>query len=65
MLKSKARFAYVLNNTANRIWDLSINPITIEEIINTFSKEYQVDASSISLDVKRFIQTLVKEGYLV
>ena len=65
LLKDKKRYVYVLNKTAGRIWDLASNPITIQEIINTFSKEYQIDGSSISLDINRFIQTLVKEGYLV
>lgn len=65
LLKSKTRFVYVLNKTANRIWDLSLKPITIQEIITIISKEDHVDASSISYEIKRFIQELVKEGYLV
>lgn len=65
LLKSKERFVYVLNKTAKRIWDLSIKPIAIQEIITIISKEDQVDASLISYEIKRFIQELVKEGYLV
>lgn len=65
LLKSKARFVYALNKTANRIWDLTISPITLQEIITILSRENKVDPSFMSSDIKKFIQELIKEEYLV
>ena len=65
LLKDKERYAYLLNKTAGQVWELSRKLITIEKIVDVFSKRYVIDSKIIYFDIAKFVQALIDEGYLM
>lgn len=64
IVKKNTRYAYILNTTAGQIWDLTILPISIEKIIRRIAKMYSLDKVSLSSEIRSFIVSLIREGYI-
>lgn len=54
-----------LNETAGRILALLSEGRSVEEVVETFSGDYEVDPSILRQDVNRFVETMVARGLLV
>lgn len=51
-----------LNETGHFMWNLLLNDVTKEDIINAFISEYDVDAETVSADVDEFVEKLKSIG---
>ena len=52
---------YMLKGVANDIWDLLIDGITVDEIVNTLLSEYDVTEETCRNEVNKFLEQMV--GY--
>lgn len=55
---------FLLKGSANDIWNLLKDGITIEEIIECLRKEYNVDKETCCKDVISFIDRMIQYGFL-
>lgn len=64
--KTSQEFNGVINlsETAACIWSGLENGLTPEEIINTITKEYDIDTETASKDTHQFIRELIANGFL-
>ena len=51
-----------LNETGHFMWNLLLNDVTKEDIINAFINEYDVDEETVSADVDEFVEKLRNIG---
>jgi hypothetical protein len=62
--RSEAKTAYVLNETAARVWELLDGTRSLGEILETVVSEYEVDASEASRDLNELIEHLLTLGVI-
>ena len=55
----------VLNPVGSRIFELANGVMSVSEIINTLSKEYEVAEETLTIDVIEFLQNLVQQNILI
>ena len=60
--QSEARTAFVLNETAARVWELLDGARSLGEILETVVREYEVDAAEASRDLDDLIEHLRAVG---
>ncbi|MBQ3483702.1 MAG: PqqD family protein [Clostridia bacterium] len=53
-----------VNETGSFIWDQLEKDITLDELVNAVTAEYEVDADTARADAGRFIETLKEVGAL-
>ena len=53
-----------VNETGSFIWDQLEKDITLDELVNAVTAEYEVDADTARADATRFIETLKEVGAL-
>ena len=56
---------FVLNATAERLWELLASPISIEDLARNLIDEFEVSAESARADAAAFIQSLRDIGIAV
>ena len=56
---------FVLNATAERLWELLESPISIEDLARNLIDEFEVSAESARVDAAAFIQSLRDIGIAV
>ena len=55
---------FSMNPVATHIWDLLEEPTSLEELCNTLTLEFEVDASTCKEDVEHFITEMLKFSLL-
>jgi hypothetical protein len=55
---------YTLNEVGSRIWQLIDTPITVGQIVETLSREYEVAAECARRDVVEFLELLSRRGLI-
>ncbi len=56
---------YTLNDVGSRIWELLDGGITVEEIVSTLTKEYEVETPQAKVDVDEFLAQMKEIGAVV
>ncbi|MBD0379748.1 lasso peptide biosynthesis PqqD family chaperone [Paenibacillus sedimenti] len=64
MLSIKSGKYYNLGSTGGRIWELIETPATLQQIVETLSAEYEIEASVCEEQVRTFLTSLSKEGLI-
>lgn len=55
---------FSLNPVATRIWEILEQPMTITELCNKLTEEYEVDSQSCMEEVSEYIEELARLGLL-
>ena len=58
-------YCYSMNETAYRIWELILSPMTIEDICIHLRKQYRVDKAMCEKEVTALLQTLSEAGLVI
>ena len=53
-----------LNGTGRTIWELLVEPRTVEELVNIVMDEYDIDRDTATTDTERFIDDLARRGLI-
>ncbi len=53
-----------LNEVGSRIWKLSQNPISVNDLCTELEKEYGVTSEQCEADVKLFLAELVEQNFI-
>jgi hypothetical protein len=61
---AQAGNVYELNETADVIWQLLVEPVTVEQIATRLAAEYDVAVSVVSADVESVLAELVELGFV-
>ena len=56
---------FVLNGTAERLWDLLADPQTPEAMAHHLTYEFAVDAATARTDISTFVRDLEEHGLIV
>lgn len=62
--EEKANFMIELNDTASYIWDLVEKGYSVEKIISTVAKEYDIDEEKASGSVNKLIAQMCEQGVI-
>lgn len=63
-IDSQAGYCYSLNETAGRIWDLIVTPLSVRELCSRLTKEFSVDDSTCRQEVTALLQQLFDSGLI-
>lgn len=55
---------YMLKGVANDIWDLLVDGVTVDEIVNTLLSEYDVTEEVCRNEVKKFLEQMVAYRFI-
>jgi hypothetical protein len=61
-IDAQAGYCYSLNETAGRVWDLIVAPISLEAICAQLRREYAVDEATCHREVTALLQGLCDAG---
>jgi hypothetical protein len=53
---------YALNEVGSRVWDLSDGTLSVSQIVETISGEYDAPADAVRADVLELLEELADEG---
>ena len=56
---------YNLGDVGGRIWELLEEPMTVSELVQKLTAEYDVSAETCRADILPFLNTLLERGLLV
>ena len=56
---------YALEGTAQRIWELVSEPISVAEVVDRLVEEYDVDRDRCAAEVTTFVGELMENGLVV
>lgn len=60
MLRTVPGLTYEFNESAKRIWQLTAQPISVQQLCAQFEEEYDVDPQQCQQDVALFVAQLVE-----
>lgn len=55
---------FSLNQTATVIWELLERPLTIEELCETLTEEFEIDREQCEADTKQYLEEMMKLGLI-
>ncbi len=55
---------YAMNEVGSRIWDIIINPISVEQIVITLNDEYDIERSVCETAVLDFLESVYNENLI-
>lgn len=56
---------YNLSEVGGRIWTLTENPLTWEELVQALTDEYDVDRAQCEEDIKPFMEQMIQNGLIL
>lgn len=65
MMNAEAGLYYGISGVGARAFELLEYPISIEEIVETITQEYDVDRSICRRDIQGFVNELIENGLVV
>ena len=63
-IDSQAGYCYSMNETAGRIWDLVVNPVSVAELCSQLRNEFAVDEHTCLKEVLPLLQRLTDSGLI-
>ncbi|HRX36016.1 MAG TPA: PqqD family peptide modification chaperone [Aestuariivirga sp.] len=64
LLDAEAGKYFGLEDTAARIWQLIAEPISVRQIVDALTRDYQVDEATCRRDVATFLDELADQGLI-
>jgi hypothetical protein len=61
-IDSQAGYCYSLNDTAGRVWDLIVTPLSIDAICTQLRQEFNVDEATCLREVTALLKRLCEAG---
>ncbi len=55
---------FSLNQTATVIWELLERPLTIEELCEKLTEEFEIDVEQCEADTKQYLEEMMKLGLI-
>lgn len=65
LIEPNKKYLQELNPLATRLWELCNKPTTENKLITTITKEYHVDRSTASEDIKDWVKDYLDQGLLI
>lgn len=56
---------FALEGTAQRIWELTAEPVTVGQIVDRLVAEYEVERAQCAAEVVAFVEQLLENGLTV
>ena len=64
MLNIETGKYYAFDTIGTRIWELTVNPIIINDLVQNLLKEYEIDERTCQEDVLFFLNKLLQENLI-
>ena len=65
MMDAETGKYYNLSEVGGRIWTLTENPLTWDELVQALTSEYDVDRTQCENDIKPFMDQMIQAGLIL
>ena len=65
MMDAETGKYYNLSEVGGRIWTLTENPLTWDELVHALTDEYDVDRAQCEEDIKPFMDQMIQNGLIL
>lgn len=65
MMDAETGKYYNLSEVGGRIWTLTENPLTWDELVQSLTDEYDVDRTQCENDIKPFMDQMIQTGLIL